>query len=428
MDGDIIRPKNLAAKEAAAADAAKMDAANAAAQEEMIQAYAAYLEEVKASNPAEYKRIVDEMMSAAPDGLKAKMQRDGLNVPGLSGPLGKDGQRMANAANVPSKEISPLPGFVVKTKDEKRGGRKVFINICQHEDIKNFSKRVQLMEDGSEQEGLSVPCSVGPPRPIKDKAGKPAVVFDVIVNPAVVKEATGDVTGSSRHWLIEIGMDRIDSKYKTSLDRRYKLPKARYVGKVATQRIRLPKSQRSRRWWRRTRESSRRRRKAEEEKEKSPSQNARRVLQVSAVLSRHDGGPPGGRGLWLQTRSKAQSSRTRRRMPMRNREDGSRVRSRRRNCAQPMRKRLGLRHDSSAAASECQASRLATVRALDDDEEGQKVNLARRERPRPVELSAWMVVVRAEGYHAVEVMLPYQFSARCASDAGGGRERRWRHV
>ena len=34
-------------------------------------------------------------------------------------------------------------------------------------------------------------------------------------------------------------MDRIDGKFKTSLDRRYKLPKARYVGKVATQRIRL---------------------------------------------------------------------------------------------------------------------------------------------------------------------------------------------
>ena len=75
----------------------------------------------------------------------------------------------------------------------------MFINICQHEEIKNFSKRVQLMEDGTEQEGLSVPCSVGPPRSVNDKAGKPAVVFDVIVNPAVVKEAVGDVTGSSRH-------------------------------------------------------------------------------------------------------------------------------------------------------------------------------------------------------------------------------------
>ena len=132
----------------------------------------------------------------------------------MSGALGKDGQRVANGADVPSKEISPLPGFVVKTKDASRDGRKVFINVCQHEDIKNFSKRVQLMEDGTEQEGLSVPCSVGPPRPIKDKAGKPAVVFDVIVNPAVIKEATGDVTGSSRHWLVEIGMDRIDGKYK----------------------------------------------------------------------------------------------------------------------------------------------------------------------------------------------------------------------
>jgi hypothetical protein len=75
---DIIRPKHLAAKQAAEAEAGAAAAADAAKQEEMIQAYAAYLEEVKASDPAEYKRIVDDMMSAAPDGLKAKMSRGTL--------------------------------------------------------------------------------------------------------------------------------------------------------------------------------------------------------------------------------------------------------------------------------------------------------------------------------------------------------------
>ena len=72
---DIIRPKNLAEKQAAEAQAGAAAEADAAAQEEMIQAYAAYLEQIKASDPAEYKRIVDDMMSAAPDGLKAKISR-----------------------------------------------------------------------------------------------------------------------------------------------------------------------------------------------------------------------------------------------------------------------------------------------------------------------------------------------------------------
>ena len=53
------------------------------------------------------------MMAAAPDGMKQKMARDGLRVPG-AGALGKDGQRLAQ--DVPSAEISPRPGFVIKTK------------------------------------------------------------------------------------------------------------------------------------------------------------------------------------------------------------------------------------------------------------------------------------------------------------------------
>ena len=81
------------------------------------------------------------------------MQRDGLNVPGLSGPLGKDGQRMAKCCERAQQGDLAASWFVVKTKDEKRGGRKVFINICQHEDIKNFSKRCNSWKAAQSRKG-----------------------------------------------------------------------------------------------------------------------------------------------------------------------------------------------------------------------------------------------------------------------------------
>merc|ERR1711991_944694 len=80
--------------------------------------------------------------------------------------------------------------------------------------------------------------SVGPPKTDKDKSGKPCLVFDMIVNPAVVKDSKEDKTGGFRHFLCEIAIQRIENKYKTKLDRRYKLPRMKYKGKPTSQRIR----------------------------------------------------------------------------------------------------------------------------------------------------------------------------------------------
>ena len=65
MADDIIRPHNAAAAEKARADAAKQQAEAKAQEERMMQAYADYLEDLKAKDPAEYKQVVDDLMAAA---------------------------------------------------------------------------------------------------------------------------------------------------------------------------------------------------------------------------------------------------------------------------------------------------------------------------------------------------------------------------
>ena len=65
--------------------------------------------------------------------------------------------------------------------------------------------------------------SVGPPRPEKDKKGVACVVFDVVVHPSVVNDVKSDSTGGMRHFVVDIAISRIEEKYKTQLDRRYKL-------------------------------------------------------------------------------------------------------------------------------------------------------------------------------------------------------------
>ena len=206
----------------------------AEANELMLQAYAEYLEGLKETDPTQYKKVMDDLMSKSPGALEKKLASEGISLPG--GKKMKDGE-VSSSVQAQGMDVTPDPGFVVKTKNLK-SGNKVFINICVSSHLANLSKKVQLMEDGTEQEGINIPMSVGPPRPDKDKSGNSCLVFDMIVNPEVVKDSKEDKTGGFRHFLCEIAIQRIENKYKTQLDRRYKLPKMKYKGKPASQRIR----------------------------------------------------------------------------------------------------------------------------------------------------------------------------------------------
>eukprot|EP00753_Platysulcus_tardus_P005828 PLAT13716.1.p1 GENE.PLAT13716.1~~PLAT13716.1.p1 ORF type:complete len:492 (+),score=160.51 PLAT13716.1:99-1478(+) len=159
---------------------------------------------------------------------------DGLRLPGGREMLSTDGEVRAAEEGV---DVTPKPGFVIKTVDDS--GLKTFINICVSSKVRKPSTTIRKGPDGEDQEGLSVPLSVGPPRPGEDKAGKACVVYDVIVSPTVVKQSKQDKTGGYRHWIVEIALNYVGEKYSVTLDPRYKLPKMRYKGEPVPQRIRF---------------------------------------------------------------------------------------------------------------------------------------------------------------------------------------------
>jgi PIH1 N-terminal domain len=84
---------------------------------------------------------------------------------------------------------------------------------------------------------MNVPTSVGAPRAGADKSGQTCVIYDIIVNPAVLQEAREDVTGKYRDFLGQLAITCIEQKYKEELDKRYKLPKLKCMGELQSQYI-----------------------------------------------------------------------------------------------------------------------------------------------------------------------------------------------
>ena len=219
-------------------------------------------------------------------------------------------------------------------------------------------------------------------------------------------------------------MDRIDSKYKTSLDRRYKLPKARYVGKVATQRIRLTQKPKIEAVVEENEGVEQAKKKKTKRRKKKP-QPKRPVEYCKFQLYFRDtmGDPQEAAAVASDQKQGTEQQDE-------EEEDANEEPGGWKPCPlpgegtvpNPCANDLDLDMIPAQLRLSVKLPRLATVRALDDDEEGQKSESSKKKRDRvAVELSAWMVVVRAEGYHAVEVMLPYPvFSEVHASDAGGG--------
>ncbi|CAM9261741.1 unnamed protein product [Heterosigma akashiwo] len=158
--------------------------------------------------------------------------KDSINLPGQQ-KLGPDGITKDEVGLM----MTPEPGFVLKTKDDAEG-KKVFINICQSDLIGVPEMKKQLDHEGNEVEGMSVPVSVGQARQMTDKAGKHCVVYDCVMNPKVLEDAKTDKTGTQRDFLCQLAIEYVESKYKTTLDRRYKLPKLRYKGEISKQRVR----------------------------------------------------------------------------------------------------------------------------------------------------------------------------------------------
>jgi hypothetical protein len=197
-----------------------VDSANAAGGENMLGNMTGMLEALKAARA-----------SGGAAGINPGAF-DGLNMPGLNKMMGKDGVEDKK----PGIMITPTAGFVIKTKD-MTSDQKIMINVCTHEEIDKPSLKKKLDENGEPVEGMNIPLSAGPSRQDTDKSGVSCVVYDVIVNPEVVKESTDDETGRYRDFLCQLCIQALESKYKLTLDKRYKLPKLKAMGDLQQQYI-----------------------------------------------------------------------------------------------------------------------------------------------------------------------------------------------
>jgi PIH1 N-terminal domain len=90
----------------------------------------------------------------------------------------------------------------------------------------------RLDENGEPVEGMNVPLSLGPVHKETDKSGTECAAYDIIVHPKVIQDAKEDATGTQRDFLCHLGMQAIEQKHpeRGTLDRRYKLPKLKYLG------------------------------------------------------------------------------------------------------------------------------------------------------------------------------------------------------
>lgn len=160
-----------------------------------------------------------------------------VNLPGGKAFLGSQGLE----EQVKGKYITPNPGFCLKTRYTNESV-KVFVNICFHEDIAVPAPKKKLDDTGNEVEGMNIPMSVGPLRNGKDKSDKDCIIIDIIMNPKVLEDVREDSVGTYRDFVCQLALQYLEQKYKKPLDRRYKLPKLKYLGEVEKQYIQDRKS------------------------------------------------------------------------------------------------------------------------------------------------------------------------------------------
>ena len=206
-----------------------------AEREAKMQEYGKLLEEMQREDPAKYRAFVDAMQQQvnAAKGFEPALPGAGGRV------MRKDGVATdaAQRAQREGEEVTPVPGFVVKTKDAATEA-KVFINICQSTIVGAPAPTKRVVNDVL-QEGMSMPISLGAGRVSQDKAGGEVTIYDCIVNPAVVTQATkGDLSGEYRHLVCQTAIQYISQKYARTLDQRYKLIRSKYKGEVVSQWVR----------------------------------------------------------------------------------------------------------------------------------------------------------------------------------------------
>eukprot|EP00604_Paraphysomonas_vestita_P004119 CAMPEP_0174821854 /NCGR_PEP_ID=MMETSP1107-20130205/10470_1 /TAXON_ID=36770 /ORGANISM="Paraphysomonas vestita, Strain GFlagA" /LENGTH=521 /DNA_ID=CAMNT_0016039357 /DNA_START=441 /DNA_END=2006 /DNA_ORIENTATION=- len=121
--------------------------------------------------------------------------------------------------------VKPTPGFVIKTRRES--GIKVFVNVCEHEEV-------PIPEKKKGHKKWPVMVLGGVFRESVDKAAETCLVLDVIVNPSIIQECNADKSGETKEEVCVRVIDALRAREKERypdgppggvLDKTFSLPK-----------------------------------------------------------------------------------------------------------------------------------------------------------------------------------------------------------
>ncbi|KAJ3329779.1 Protein kintoun [Blyttiomyces sp. JEL0837] len=122
--------------------------------------------------------------------------------------------------------VKPIPGIVLKTtfiKPPEPDGvpkdvEKVFINVCQCDEIAVASPSGVEQPDGKTGQAWSIPYSLTAGRPEVDHAGKSCFVYDCVYHPETFKKGSGNA--GFQALLINTALDGIEKQFTgVKLDR-----------------------------------------------------------------------------------------------------------------------------------------------------------------------------------------------------------------
>ncbi|KIJ34548.1 hypothetical protein M422DRAFT_262303 [Sphaerobolus stellatus SS14] len=170
--------------------------------------------------------------------------------------------------------ITPTPGFVVKTTTTQAGfytvpnpsppppsirhaipvGLKIFINVAYSSEIpppptnglpkEEEEEIIRKAIEGDEGTTYFVPLVVSDGRDDKDKAGKPSLIFDAIVNPSLKSRMIKDI--NFRSFVLEILLTHIElpplatQARSLSLSRTLASPNIRFKGTLVPREMDVP--------------------------------------------------------------------------------------------------------------------------------------------------------------------------------------------
>ncbi|KXN83983.1 PIH1 domain-containing protein 1 [Leucoagaricus sp. SymC.cos] len=151
---------------------------------------------------------------------------------------------MATTPKLPI-DLTPTPGFCIKSTVVNPATLKVFINICYDKNVpppppadEEIIKRAMTAQDDNE-DLYHVPVVVSHPREDKDKAGNPSLVIDCVYNTTLKSRTLKDP--EFKMFLAELALQRIEAQtLSLTLSRQIGTPNIAAKGKLEPRRVWVP--------------------------------------------------------------------------------------------------------------------------------------------------------------------------------------------